>query len=376
MRVKSKKSLRGQGAPPEAPADPKKAAGDAPATPSSTVSVYFVAAFTLHQFDVSSLSREQAPEEWDSLTDTEVLALPDVQEMYASFAGLFPPKDCARALKYNAEDFEEAANWLIESKQKPSSVWQVSRTKSTLFCESVLASKWTEGPGNKNHESEVHCAKNSVLGPACIAAGRWTMTTGQLTYHQVDQQRGETGVAYVFSRDQGRHLQPMHGQGDPKAADKTHAETFASHSPDPQYLWDGAKWQGYTRQQVAEQVHVAAKRSIMEEAAKAGSEPPKPFEFVTEWELFEPIKVKSTLVKVYEDKQSLLLSAQAYLTYDPRRKKFLAMPLTDQAFRNVVVYDDPSNLLPRSREAPSADVDATSFKSFVAEAFGVLAWAN
>ena len=121
MRVKSKKSLRGQ--PPEAPTDPKKAAGDATASPSSSVAVYYVAAFTLHQFDVSSLSQEQAAEEWDSLTDAEVLALPDVQEMFASFAGLFSPRDCARALKYNQDDFEEAATWLIESKQKPSSAW-------------------------------------------------------------------------------------------------------------------------------------------------------------------------------------------------------------------------------------------------------------
>ena len=121
MRVKSKKSLRGQ--PPEAPSDPKKAAGDATASPSSSVAVYYVAAFTLHQFDVSSLSQEQAVEEWDSLTDVEVLALPDVQEMFASFAGLFSPRDCARALKYNQDDFEEAATWLIESKQKPSSAW-------------------------------------------------------------------------------------------------------------------------------------------------------------------------------------------------------------------------------------------------------------
>lgn len=96
---------------------------------------------------------------------------------------------------------------------------------------------------------------------------------------------------------------------------------------------------------------------------------------MTEWELYESITCKSTLVKVLEDKQSILLSAQSYITYDPTSKKFLAITL-DQAFRNVAVYDDPASLLPRSREAPSADVDPTSFKSFVAQAFGVLAWAN
>ena len=49
--------------------------------------------------------------------------MPEVQEMFASFAGLFTARDCARALKYNQDDFEGAANWLIESKQKPSSAW-------------------------------------------------------------------------------------------------------------------------------------------------------------------------------------------------------------------------------------------------------------
>ena len=40
----------------------------------------------------------------------------------------------------------------------------------------------------------------------------------------------------------------------------------------------------------------------MEELEKAGAENAKTFEFVTEWELYESIKVKSTLVKVLEDR--------------------------------------------------------------------------
>lgn len=45
----------------------------------------------------------------------------------------------------------------------------------------------------------------------------------------------------------------------------------------------------------------------MEGLEKDGAENAKTFDFVTEWELYEPIKVKSTLVKVVEDKQSLMI---------------------------------------------------------------------
>ena len=111
---------------------------------------------------------------------------------------------------------------------------------------------------------------------------------------------------------------------------------------------------------------------------KTGAENAKSFEFVTEWELYESIKVKSTLVKVLEDRQSLMLSAQNYLTYDPANHKFMAITL-DAQVRNVALYDDPAALLPRPHVAPSAEVDQEpppSFKSFVKKAFAALAWAN
>ena len=104
----------------------------------------------------------------------------------------------------------------------------------------------------------MQCAKNAVLFPGCVTAGRWTITPEQLTYHHLDQHRGETGVAYVFSRDQSSHLQLLHDQGDPQAVDKMLHDTFLANSTDAQYFWDGSKWLSHTRQQVAEGVHVAA----------------------------------------------------------------------------------------------------------------------
>ena len=105
-RTKSKKSLQ-----PDAPKEQTQNAGPKP----PSVSTYHVCAFTLHQFSVAHLGQAQIVEEWDSLSDTELHAMPEVQELYASFAGLFSARDCARALGYNQGDFEDAANWLIDS---------------------------------------------------------------------------------------------------------------------------------------------------------------------------------------------------------------------------------------------------------------------
>jgi len=42
-----------------------------------------------------------------------------VSEMYFAFSGLFRLSDCARALKYNKNDIESAANWLVAEKEQP-----------------------------------------------------------------------------------------------------------------------------------------------------------------------------------------------------------------------------------------------------------------
>ena len=40
-----------------------------------------------------------------------------VSEMYFTFSGLFKLNDCARSLKYNKNDIEAAANWLVAEKE-------------------------------------------------------------------------------------------------------------------------------------------------------------------------------------------------------------------------------------------------------------------
>ena len=42
--------------------------------------------------------------------------------MHQTFSGYFKVADCARALKYNKQDIELAANWLVAEKEKPHSI--------------------------------------------------------------------------------------------------------------------------------------------------------------------------------------------------------------------------------------------------------------
>ena len=114
----------------------------------------------------------------------------------------------------------------------------------------------------------------------------------------------------------------------------------------------------------------------MAELEAAGAENAKSFELVTEWELYEPIALRSTLLKVIEDRRALSLDAANYVTYDPYNKKFIAITL-DQSFRNVIIYDDAAELLPKTLTAPSTEGQTlTDFKSFVKTTVSTLSWAN
>ena len=91
----------------------------------------------MYKFDVSGKYKVA---QVDSSTDAnqsefEMLKQPLVKEMYQTFSGFFKVPDCARALKYNKNDIELAANWLVAEKEKPNSL-VFKRISTTLLCES------------------------------------------------------------------------------------------------------------------------------------------------------------------------------------------------------------------------------------------------
>ena len=103
-----------------------------------------------------------------------------VSEMYYAFSGLFKVSDCARALKYNKNDIEAAANWLVAEKEQPDTNVQYRRISTTLLSESQLNGKTAN---NEADTSSLAVKPGSLLQINSITGGRWTLNQGKVTYH-------------------------------------------------------------------------------------------------------------------------------------------------------------------------------------------------
>lgn len=81
--------------------------------PYKEIDIYRVCEFAVHQFDVEQRTNlnelEHAPADpQQEMSETELHQDPLCQEMFMAFSGLFPIKDCYRALKFNNNDIEIA----------------------------------------------------------------------------------------------------------------------------------------------------------------------------------------------------------------------------------------------------------------------------
>ena len=96
---------------------------------------------------------------------------------------------------------------------------------------------------------------------------------------------------------------------------------------------------------------------------------------MSEWDLYDDVTTKSSLLRVIEDKQSINLQTVNYLTYDHSNNKFLGITL-EQPVRNIFVVDDLNEIIPIEIEnAPSID-DIDSIKKTIEVAFELVCWAN
>ena len=77
--------------------------------------------FKLHKFDTTGkLKVTQVDTSIESCkSEAELRKDPIVDEMFLTFSGYFEAADCARSLRYNGNDIEQAANWLVAEKEKP-----------------------------------------------------------------------------------------------------------------------------------------------------------------------------------------------------------------------------------------------------------------
>lgn len=96
--------------------------------------------------------------------------------MYQTFSGFFKVPDCARALKYNKNQIEQAANWLVAEKEKPNSK-VFKRISTTLLCESQLVGQMDP------IKLDLQVKPGSLLNNQAVTTGRWTINRNQITYH-------------------------------------------------------------------------------------------------------------------------------------------------------------------------------------------------
>ena len=98
--------------------------------------------------------------------------------------------------------------------------------------------------------------------------------------------------------------------------------------------------------------------SIKDQLMKTEPDKAENFKFVSEWEMYDGVTTKSSLIKIIDDKDSLNLKTVNYLTYDSTNFKFVGITL-EQQVRNIVVYDDLNEVMPKMVE-DGLDIEAIS----------------
>ena len=124
-----------------------------------------------------------------------------------------------------------------------------------------------------------------------------------------------------------------------------------------------------------ENKHQIAEMSIKDQLMKTEPDKAENFKFVSEWEMYDGVTTKSSLIKIIDDKDSLNLKTVNYLTYDSTNFKFVGITL-EQQVRNIVVYDDLNEVMPKMVE-DGLDLEAiSSLKSVNETCLRLLMFAN
>ena len=121
---------------------------------------------------------------------------------------------------------------------------------------------------------------------------------------------------------------------------------------------------------------MATRDSKREEIRKTNPQKADKYDFMPEWDLYEPITCKTTLIKGAEDRSKLLKDGQKYITYDHQLKSFIGMVLDANYAHNFFIVDDSAHILPKKRKAPSELEQFTDFKSFLERTLQVTLWVN
>lgn len=143
--------------------------------------------FVLYEFDVTST---QGLDVSESL-NTQNMEI--VQELYESFSGFFSLNECKRALSFNKDDIQNAAQWLVDEGEKERSKRTVVVKQTTLLAQAEISSDISSKTLKNN--SEILVKEGSIVAPINVSSNIWTMNKDQVALYT------EFGIK-IFSKHQ------------------------------------------------------------------------------------------------------------------------------------------------------------------------------
>jgi len=142
--------------------------------------------YILYEFDVTDTKGLDFIE-GDEINNREL-----VQELYESFNGYFNFNECARALKFNEDDIQTAAHWLVDEGDRERSKKTVLIRSQTLLAQAEVTSDISAK--NLKNNLEILTKEDSVIFPNNVSMNTWTMNRTHVALYC------ESGIK-VFSKN-------------------------------------------------------------------------------------------------------------------------------------------------------------------------------
>lgn len=142
--------------------------------------------FILYEFDITDTKG------LDFIDQSETYDKELIQELYESFNGYFTFNECARALSYNKDDIQNAAQWLVDEGDRERSKKTVLVKNTTLLAQAEVTSDISTKHLKNN--VELVTKEDSVIFPNNVSMNIWTMNKTHVALYC------ESGIK-VFSKD-------------------------------------------------------------------------------------------------------------------------------------------------------------------------------
>jgi len=123
--------------------------------------------FILYEFDITDTKG------LDFIDQSEIYDKELIQELYESFNGYFTFNECARALSYNKDDIQNAAQWLVDEGDRERSKKTVLVKNTTLLAQAEVTSDISSK--NLKNNVELITKEDSIIFPNNVSMNIWTM---------------------------------------------------------------------------------------------------------------------------------------------------------------------------------------------------------